>query len=208
MLALVLAAAMRLSSVAATTPDTGAVGVVVQTLQLELDPDADRWNGSLQARLVVMRPVRVLAWTLAGPVVSRVEISDTAGRVELLHGQREPGRLLVEARRPLARGPAALAIAFDGTVGPGPAGMVRTGPGHVELARAAGAAFPAWPPGTSPSRWRVVVHAPEDCTVRCPLPPAGMTRQGAWRTWAFASRAPLPADSLRLEVRRAPPAPR
>jgi hypothetical protein len=202
MLAPVLLLVAALSVPATPVPDTAAIVPRRQVLDLIVDPARDRWSAGLRGWLTVRRPMRRFVLRFTGPVVSRVEMNQLAGAVPLNFGTPHGDSLLVETDRPLVQGPAGLNVGFVGTFADSGHGFVRLGPGRVRLALGAGVALPAWPGGTPATPWRLDVHVPAGCVVRANLRRTEISRQGAWRTWSFASSRPLPADSLRLEVVR------
>lgn len=202
MLPLLLLATMA-NAVAAPSPGEVSLRPVEQRLELELDPGALTWSGSLLASVQVDGTGRRFALRLSGPAVSRVEMTDERGHVELAWGLDERGRLLVEAARPFAPGPASLNVAFHGewrTSGPGVArDSART---LAWLERGAGAAFPDWPQ-PSATRWQLLVHAPRGFEVRASGRRTGIDGARGWRTWNFRTARAAPGDSLRVTVRRA-----
>jgi hypothetical protein len=208
MLAFALAAALQLLPAApAGVPDTAAVVPGLQVLELELDPSRPSWNGSLRTRLTVRRETRRFAVRLAGPDPSRVEIVGPAGGVPLAFGWHGQDTLLVETVEPMAPGELTLSISYVGVfVASGP-GLSRPDPLHVVLDHGAGRVVPQWPAGTPETPWRLSVHAPAACDVIASLPRATRSLQRDWGTWEFVSGAPVPPDSLRVEVRPLVPHP-
>jgi hypothetical protein len=202
MLAFALAAALQLLPVApAGAPDTGAVVPGLQVLELELDPSRPTWTASLRAKLTVRRETRRVVVRLAGPDPSRVEIVGPEGGVPLAFGWRGPDTLLVETVEPMAPGALTLSLSFVGSfVASGP-GLSRPDPRRVVLAHGAVSVVPQWPAGTPDTPWRLAVHAPAACDVISSLPRATRSLQRDWGTWEFVSGGPVPADSLRIEVR-------
>lgn len=182
---------------------------VDQQLELELNPAARTWSGSLLAKLELHGTSRRIELRLSGPVVSRVEMTDGAGRVDLDWGVVRDSVLAIEARRDLVPGRASLNVAFDGAwrdaARGGPSDTTRAVVRDVALLRArmragAGAVFPAWPAGTAPTRWTLMVHAPAGYDVRASARRTGTDETGVWRTWTFRTSGPVDADSLRVTV--------
>jgi len=176
-----------------------------QQLELEIEPLADRWNGSLKTELRVHQRLSRLSLALTGPLPSRVELSDALGNVELLWAVRGD-RVLIETRRELKPGRAILAIAFDGEWGANGRGLQRTGEGRATRVRAmlggseAARVFPCWP-GDPATRWQLLVHTPAHWQVQARgLLPAAHEVQGRWHTTALKSRTALRASALTLEV--------
>ena len=110
--------------------------------------------------------------------------------------------LVIVADRGLVPGPAGLNVGYMGAFADSGRGLVRHGPHTVRLEHGAGCVIPVWAAGAPLPTWSIDVHVPAGCTVRANLPRTGITRQGRWRTWSFASARRTDADSLRLEVRR------
>ena len=180
-----------------------------QQLELEIDPLADRWNGSLKTELRVHLRLSRLSLALAGPLPSRVEMSDPYGNVELLWAVRGD-HVLIETRRELKPGRAILAIAFDGEWGTNGRGLMREGTGRKtrvtarlgsqQGGREAARVFPCWP-GDPSTRWQLLVHTPAHWQVQARgLLPAAHEVQGRWHTTALKSRTALRASALTLEV--------
>ncbi len=180
-----------------------------QQLELEIDPLADRWNGSLRTELRVHQRLSRLSLALTGPLPSRVELSDPRGNVELIWAVRGD-RVLIETHRELRPGRAILAIAFDGEWGANGRGLQREGTGRQtrvvarlgpqQGGREVAPVFPCWP-GDPATRWRLLVHTPAGWQVRaggCAL--EARETQGRWHTTALKSQAPLRASVLTLEV--------
>ncbi len=136
---------------------------------------------------------------LDGPVVSRVEMNQLTGAVPLQWAASHDS-LGVVADTALVPGPAGINVGCLGAYGARGPGAYRAGRAIV-LEGIAGRVAPAWPAGAPKATWSLDVHVPVGCTVRANLPAAGRSRQGAWRTYSFASRRPLDADALRIEVR-------
>jgi hypothetical protein len=176
-----------------------------QQLELEIDPLADRWNGSLRTELRVHQRLSRFSLALTGPLPSRVEMSDARGKVEVLWAVRGE-RVLIETRRELKPGRAILAIAFDGEWGQNGRGLQRTGEGRATrvIAQLGGSeaarVFPCWP-GDPSTRWQLLVHTPAHWQVQARgLLPAAHEVQGRWHTTALKSKAALRASALTLEV--------
>jgi len=212
---LLLATALNVLT-AADGPDTARVAsrLVDQRLELELNPAARTWSGSLLATLELAGVGRRIELRLAGPIVSRVELTDATGRVELTWGAVRDSFLVVEAGRDLAPGPASLNIAFDG----GWRDPLRDAPKdtlgavvrdvsqlRIRMHAGAGGVFPAWPSGTPATRWTLMVHAPSGYDVSANAHRTGLDQVKDWRTWTFRTRAPVEADSLRVSVAPAKP---
>ena len=202
MLAFALAAALQFSPVATPgIPDTAAIVPGVQVLELELDPSRPSWTGSLRTKLTVRRATRHLAFRLSGPDPSRVELVGPAGGVPLSFGWQGRDTLLVETAEPLSPGTMTLSVSYTGVFAASGPGLSRPDARHVVLEHGAGRAAPQWPDGTPETPWRLSVHAPAACDVISNLPRATRSLQRDWGTWEFTSGAPVPADSLRVEVR-------
>ncbi len=202
MLALALAAAMQFLPVAAAgIPDTAAIVPGPQVLELELDPSRPTWNGNLRARLSVRRETRRFELRLVGPNPNRVEIVGPTGRVPLAFGWYGRDTLLVETVEPLAPGSVTFSVSFTGVFAISGPGLSRPDARHAVLERGAGRVVPLWPTGTPETPWRLQVHAPAMYDVIADLPRATRSLQRDWGTWEFASGTPVPADSLRVEVR-------
>lgn len=176
---------------------------VEQRLELELDPGARAWSGSLLATLEVAGAGRRFRLRLAGPVVSRVEMTDGRGRVDLSWGREAGGLLLVETARALVPGRASLNVAFDGEWAAAAPGVCRdSARARAWLERGEGLAFPAWPGSAAATRWTLLVHAPRAFEVRATGSRAGIDATRGWRTWTFRTARALVGDSLRVTVRR------
>ncbi len=208
---LVAAVAILTARVDAAGPPKVATRPVDQRLELELDPGSRTWSGSLLATLRVAAGTRTFELRLAGPVPSRVELTDATGRVPITWGTRGDTALAIEASRPLAAGRGALSVAFDGAWRDVTQGAPReTGrglhrdAGHsgAHLRAGAGSVFPAWPAGTAATPWTLLVHAPRTHEVRASGRRTGVDATRDWRTWTFRVARPVPADSLRVSVRR------
>lgn len=203
MLPLLLLAAIS-ANAPVQTDTAAAVRPVEQRLELQLDPSARAWSGSLLAKLDARGPARRMRLRLAGPVVSRVELTDRAGPVELAWGLDRDGLLLVEAARTLAPGEAWLNVAFDGDWSASAPGVSRdSARTKAWLERGAAVAVPEWP-DAAPTRWSLLVHAPRAFEVRALGRPVEVTEDRGWKAWTFRPAGALPADSLRVTVRRAP----
>lgn len=202
MLPLLLVAA--LVPIAPVQADSAAsVRPIEQRLELQLDPAARAWSGSLLAKLDARGAARRVRLRLAGPVVSAVELSDREGRVEVVWGLDRDGLLLVEAARALAPGGAWLNVAFGGEWAAAAPGLARdSARTRAWLERGAAAAVPEWP-GSPATRWTLLVHAPRACEVRASGRRASVTENRGWKAWTFRTPGVLPADSLRVAVRRA-----
>ena len=128
-----------------------------------------------------------------------------AGGVPLAFGWHGQDTLVGETVEPLAPGTVSMSISFTGIFAASGPGLSRPDAQHVVLERGAALAVPQWPSGTPETPWRLSVHAPATCDVIASLPRATRSLQRDWGTWEFASGTPVPADSLRVEVR--PPVP-
>ena len=202
MLALALAAALQVppaDSVAA--PDTAAVVPVSQVLALELDPSHETWTGSLRAKLTVRRETRSFALRLTGPDPTQVELATEAGAVPLTFGRRGRDSLLIETMAPLVPGAATLTFTLAGAFAVSGPGLRRPDARHAIYERGAGNVVPQWPAETPVTPWRLSVRAPATSDVIASLPRATRSLQRDWSTWEFTSGGPVPADSLRVEVR-------
>ena len=172
-----------------------------QELQLELVPGRDTWSGSLRATLQVRRATRRFFLLLAGGDPSRVELAGPHGAVPLTYGWRGRDTLLVETAAPLAPGPLGMNVAWLGSFAAASRGPRTVGRGAIVMAPGAGGGIPLWPGVAPATSWRLTVRAPDSCTVRSNLARLAGSRQGSWRTWEFASRRPLPADSIAFQLR-------
>ena len=203
MLTLLLLAAIVESAQAA--PDSApALRPVEQRLELQLGPAARAWSGSLVSTLEVRATTRRARLRLDGPVVSRVEMTDREGRVELAWGMDGDGLLLVETNRPVAPGRARLTVAFDGEWLAASPGVARdSAHARAWLERAEGIVFPAWPehPATP---WTLLVESPRGYAVRASGRNTEVTEAHGWKAWTFRTRRAVPGDSLRVTVRRSP----
>ena len=206
MLAPLFALVTRLSPAPAVAPDTFAIVPRRMSVDLVLDPARDGWAGSTRGWLTVRRPARSFVLRFTGPVVSTVEMNQLKGSVPLTSGTPVHDSLRIVTDRALVPGPAGLNVAYLGAFADSGRGLVRRAPGTVALTLGAIRVIPAWPDGAPLPVWAIDVHVPAGCTVRANLPRTAITRQGRWRTWSFASRRAMPADSLRLWVRRHPAA--
>lgn len=206
----VAACAMR-SEAATLAPPTPAselatdVTPEAQQLELELDPFAAGWNGSLTSELRVHRTLSRFSLALTGPLPSRVALSDARGKVEVLWAVRDH-KVLIESRRPLKPGRAVLFLSFDGDWGAPGQGLRREGDGpRTRIVAHLGGhdaerVFPCWP-GDPATRWLLLVHAPKDWHVRAgTATPESREVQGRWRTTTFRMRKPVRASTLTLEV--------
>lgn len=203
MLTAILLAAMTES---AALPDSAPVAPrpLERRLELQLDPGAVVWSGSLLTKLELRGATRELRLEPGGVVVSRVEMTDRLGRVELAWGTGSEGELRIEARRAVEPGTAWLDVAFDGEWRAAPPGVARdSARARARLERGEGVAFPAWP-GRPATPWTLLVHAPRACEVRASAPRVERTEARGWRAWTFRTRGAVPGDSLRVSVRRAP----
>ena len=178
---------------------------IEQRLELELDPLAARWNGSLTTQVSIHQSLRYLVLSLTGPVPSRVELTDVHGKVELLWAVRDD-RLLIETRRPVRPGRAFLFVAFDGEWSANGRGLQREGTGaqaHLLAhlgGREAARVFPCWP-GDPATRWTLRVHAPQGWTVRADRTRAAVhDDEGRWRTTTLRTRSAVRASALTLEL--------
>lgn len=206
MLTPLLVAAMLATTTAADTAQV-APRPLQQRLELELDPAAPGWSGSLLTTLEVRAATRRLRLRFDASRVSRVELSDVQGRVELAWGADGTGALLVEAARAIAPGRAFLDVAFDGAWA-ADSGVARDSAGATaRLERGAVRAFPGWP-GPVVTPWTLLVHAPERYEVRASGRRTGIDEAPGWRTWNFRVSRALPGDSLRVALRPAPGRPR
>lgn len=198
---LVLAAIVENAPIA---PDSAAaLRPVEQRLELQIDPAARGWSGSLVSTLEVRVATRRARLRLEGPVVSRVELTDREGRVELAWGLDGEGRLLVETNRPVAPGRARLTVAFDGEWRDAAPGIARdSAHARAWLERAEGIVFPAWPehPATP---WTLLVESPRGYAVRANGRNTEVTEAHGWKAWTFRTRGAVRGDSLRVTVRRA-----
>lgn len=202
MLSLLLLAAIAESAPIAEN-SAAAPRPLEQRLELQLDPGARAWSGSLLTTLEVRAATRRVRFRLEGPVVSRVEMADRDGRVKLAWGLDAEGMLLVETNRPLVPGTARLDVAFDGEWRAAAPGLARdSSRTRVTLEQGSAIAFPAWPE-TIATPWTVRVHAPRACVVRASGRRTGLTESRGWRTWTFRTGRAVPGDSLRAVVRRA-----
>jgi len=205
MLAALLLAAIANVMAVPNVPDSGKVSPrpVEQRLELELNPAARIWSGSLLATLEFHGTSRRIDLRLAGPTVSRVEITDGLGRVDLSWGVAGDSVLTVETGRAIQPGRASLSVGFDGEWRAATPGIARdSAHTRARLARGSGIAFPAWPDSAAPTRWTLMVHAPRDYEVRASGRRTGIDEAPGWRTWTFRTAEPVPADSLRVSVRR------
>lgn len=174
-------------------------------LELEIDPLAPRWNGSLRTELRVHQSLTRLSLALTGVLPSRVEVSDARGKVDALWAVRSD-RLVIEPRRALAPGRAVLAIEFDGEWGADGHGLQREGAGRATRVIAhlgggeAARVFPCWP-DDPPTRWRLDIHTPAGWAVRAGgCVPVAHESQGRWWTSVFKSRTAMRASALTLAV--------
>jgi hypothetical protein len=205
MLAPLLFVALASATAAPAMANSSAMALrpVEQRLELELNPAARTWSGSLFATLEVRDARRQFDLRLAGPTVSRVEMTDGLGRVGLRFGVLGDSVLTVETDRDLATGRASLSVGFDGDWRVAGPGVVRnTARKLVWLERGAGIAFPAWPIGTPETRWTLMVHAPKRYEVRASGRRTGVDAAPGWRTWIYRTSGPVNAESLRVIVRR------
>ncbi len=202
MLTPLLFAAIVESAPVASIPDS-ALRPVEQRLELQLDPAARAWSGSLVSTLEVREPTRRTRLRLDGPVVSRVELTDREGRVELAWGMDGEGMLLVETNRPIAPGRARLTVAFDGEWRAAAPGIARDS-AHVRawLEHAEGIVFPAWPEHPA-TLWTLLVESPRGFAVRASGRNTEVTEAHGWKAWTFRTSRAVPGDSLRVTVRRA-----
>lgn len=202
MLTAILLAAMTES---AALPDSAPVAPrpLERRLELQLDPGAAVWSGSLLTKLELRGATRELRLEPGGVVVSRVEMADRLGRVELTWGTGSEGELRIEARRALEPGTAWLDVAFDGEWRAAPPGVARdSAHARARLERGEGVAFPAWP-GRPATPWTLLVHAPRAFEARASAPRVERSEHRGWRAWTFRTRGAVPGDSLRVTVRRA-----
>ncbi len=202
-----LAAAISAATPSSLHPDTFAIVPRRMSVDMVIDPAAAQWTGSTRGWLTVRRPLRVLVLRFGGPELSRVEMNQLPGAVPLQFSTPVHDSLVVVADRGLVPGPAGLNVACIGAWSSGGRGWVRRSPGTVALVRGGTCVIPEWPEGAPLPTWSLDVHVPAGCTVRANLPRTEITRQLGWRTWSFASKRPMPADSVWVEVRR-PAAPR
>ncbi|HTR96490.1 MAG TPA: hypothetical protein VMH61_01190, partial [Candidatus Acidoferrales bacterium] len=77
--------------------DTAAFGPTFEAIDLAIDPRTETWSGSLEADVSVRREARRMLLRLAGPVVNRVSLSDSSGRISTVFAQRGAELLLIEA---------------------------------------------------------------------------------------------------------------
>lgn len=200
---LLLATAMAHS----TPADTSRVAVLPleQTLELDLDPLATSWSGSLVTKLAFQGTTRELRLRLGRSVVSRIQLADARGSVPCAWGLTPEGELRIEASTPVQPGPGWLNVSFVGAWSERAPGMTRD-PARA-LARLAGGAgldYPAWPE-TPPTRWSLLVHAPARYEVRASGRRTEVDDGPVWRAWSFRTAHALAADSLRVTVRPAAP---
>jgi hypothetical protein len=203
MLALLLAASMTNASPLA---DSGPLSLrpIEQRLELELNPARRMWSGSLLATMAVEGTGRRFELRLEGPTVSRVEMTDRGGRLELTWGMRGDSLLLIEASRPILNGRASLNVAFDDEWAAAGRGVSRDSTrGLARLALGERIAFPAWPGPPVATRWTLLVHAPARCEVRASGRRTGIDEAPGWRTWTFRTAHAIRGDSLHVTVRRA-----
>lgn len=201
MLPLLLIAALLQSP---PTADTAGLPPrpIERRLELDLDPAAPAWSGTLLAKLEVREPASRIRLRLDGPEVSRVTMTDSLGRVELAWGADRSGALLIETRRTLAPGVAWLDVAFGGAWNARGRGVSRdSARTRAWLERGEGVAFPAWP-GAPGSRWTLLVHAPHGFAARASGRLAERSEAGGWRTWTYRTAEATSGDSLRVLVRR------
>jgi len=173
-------------------------------LELQLDPGARGWSGTLLTKLELGGATRELRLEPGGLVVSRVEMTDRLGRVELAWGTGPEGELRIETRRAAGPGTAWLDVAFEGEWRDAPPGVARdSARSRARLERGEGVAFPAWP-GRPATPWTLLVHAPRAFEARASAPRVERSEHRGWRAWTFRTRGAVPGDSLRVSVRRTP----
>ncbi len=181
--------------------DTASIVPVEQTLELSLDPRRGEWHGTLGATLRVRREARDIVLCFAGPTVTRVEMTDDTGRVDLVWGARGADSLLIETRRPLRPGRAELAVSFEGNDAGGPAAFVRDGAAtRIALVHGAGRVFPAWTGAPPATRWNLILHVPAGFVARSNLARSSVVPVKGWNTFTDRSRTALRADELRFRV--------
>ena len=186
-----------------------AVQADSQTVVLELHPQRDRYRGATEIFVTLSEPTRRIALESRGLEPSRIELVDRAGRVDLVWGERPAGTLLLEARRDSAAGPLCIRVAFDGAYPDSAPGLVRTGRGpraRLRSAFALGGASAAFPcmTGVGAQAWSLTIEVPATHALRTNLWRQRTGYAPGVRTSVFRSRSPLPADSLRIEVRPRP----
>jgi hypothetical protein len=197
-----LLAALLLSAPLPARPDTSAIVPRRLSVDLVIDPARDGWTGSTRGWLTVRRPVRSFVLRFGGPVISRIEMNQLAGNVPLQWGPPRNDSLVVVTDRGLVRGPAGINVACVGGYAASGPGFARV-TGGIALTHPGGRVVPAWPAGAPQPTLSLDVHVPAGCVVHANLPFVERTRQGAWRTWSYASKRAFDPDRLRLEVRSA-----
>ena len=204
MLAILLAASTVIGAPSAFA-GIDALAPVEQTLELSIDPRHAPWQGTFGASLAVRHPTRDVLLRFAGPTITRVEMRDAEGRVDLVWGMRGADSLRIETRRPLRPGRAELAVSFEGVTDGDLPGLARDETTHrVRLADGAGRVFPAWPGRQPATPWTLILHVPRGNTVRSILARVSLVPWRGWITLTARSRSTLGADQLRFQVEPVP----
>jgi len=183
-----------------------AVRADSQSVVLELHPAAAQYRGATEMFVTLSEPTRRIAIDCLGPEPSRVELLDREGRVELTWGERPEGTLLLEGARDIAAGPVRIRVAFTHVWADSGTGLVRSGRharARVSAELSGGGARQAFPCmlGVGPQQWILTLEAPRTHEVRSNFARQRTGRAPGVRTTVFRSRAPVPVDSIRFEVR-------
>lgn len=190
----------------AAAPDTALSIATRQVFDLECDPRARTWSAEYLATLSSRAFTPRLECALDGATVSRVEVRDARGDVEVLWGMDDRGVLTVEPRRTIAPGEVAIALSYLGELRASGAGLVcdsaRT---RVTWNEPEGHVVPRWRSVRAASRWDLLVRAPGDWRVTASLPLVSNEPAESWRTWSFRSRRALRAGAIRWTLVRAGP---
>lgn len=177
-----------------------------QAIDLELDPDQDRYRGTTRLALRVIEPVRTIRLHAEEMEIESARLAGTAGTMELEARTRERGELLLEASVPIVPDDYTLTIEFTNDFGRRAVGLYKVVVGDDSSlytqfqANDAREAIPSWDEPAFKIPYEISLTVPSDLDAVSNTPVRKVVKLGAHKRVEFERTAPLPSYLLAIAV--------
>lgn len=177
---------------------------VFQQIHLTLDADRADYSGSVRVELEVREPVEAVHLHSLGPEITRIELTDAGGAVEVEHAVDEYGYLSLATSRPLQPGSALLEIDFTNEFDTRASSLYRVVIEDKAYAFTqfeavdAREAFPCWDEPAFKFPYQLTLTVPEAHLALSNTPIESESTSSGMRTVVFEKTPPLPSYLLAL----------
>jgi alanyl aminopeptidase len=177
---------------------------VFQQIHLTLDADRTDYSGSIRVDLHVPEPVDAVHLHSLGPTLTRIQLTDSAGTVDVKHTVDEYGYLSLATSRPLHPGSAQLEIEFTNEFDTRASSLYRVVIADKSYAFTqfeavdAREAFPCWDEPAFKFPYQLTLTVPEAHLALSNTPIESESISSGMRTVVFKKTPPLPSYLLAL----------